>query len=122
MEWSTMLSQFESGQVPDTASSTNISLTFQQEDIWGALFSSKSPLDLSHFTTPTLTKLLGEAQTTSTTAARAKIYSQVGTIVTKNALWLFVVNDKNPRALASTVHGFVEPKSWFVTLRSVWVS
>jgi peptide/nickel transport system substrate-binding protein len=33
-----------------------------------------------------------------------------------------VVNDKNPRALASTVHGFVEPKSWFVTLRSVWVS
>jgi peptide/nickel transport system substrate-binding protein len=79
-------------------------------------------LDISHFADPALDNLLNEAQTTGTTAARSKIYAQVGTIVTKNALWLFVVNDKNPRALASTVHGFVEPKSWFVTLRSVWVS
>jgi peptide/nickel transport system substrate-binding protein len=108
--------------VPDTASATNISLSFQQEDIWPSLFSSASPLDISHFTTANLTTLLGEAQTTATTAARAKLYKQIGTIVTKNALWLFVVNDKNPRALASTVHGLVEPRSWFVTLRSVWVS
>jgi len=122
MQWSTMLTQFETGHVPNTASATNISLSFQQEGIWSSLFSSASPLDITKFTDPTLTKLLGEAQVEATTAARSKIYTQVGTIVTKNALWLFVVNDKNPRALASSVHGFIEPRSWFVTLRSVWVS
>jgi peptide/nickel transport system substrate-binding protein len=32
-----------------------------------------------------------------------------------------IVNDRNPRALAPDVHGFVEPKSWFVDLTTVSV-
>jgi peptide/nickel transport system substrate-binding protein len=53
--------------------------------------------------------------------ARAKLYTQAGNIITQSAPWLFVVNDKNPRALAPSVHGFIEPKSWFVNLTTVWV-
>jgi peptide/nickel transport system substrate-binding protein len=42
--------------------------------------------------------------------------------VDKDAPWLVVVNDRNPRALAPDVHGFIEPKSWFVDLTTITVS
>jgi peptide/nickel transport system substrate-binding protein len=122
MEWSTMLTQFETGSMPGGASATNISLTFQQEAIWEALFSSQSPLNVAHFSNATVDSLLTQAQSVTNVTARNKLYTQIGNIITKNAPWLFVVNDENPRALAPTVHGFIEPKSWFVNLTTVWVS
>ena len=39
----------------------------------------------------------------------------------KDAPWLLVVNDLNPRVLSPTVHGFVMPQSWYVDLTNVWV-
>jgi peptide/nickel transport system substrate-binding protein len=122
MEWATMLTQFETGHVPDGASATNISLTFQQEDIWMALFLAGSPINVSHYDSPTVNSLLVHAQTVVDPAARARLYSEAGNLITQDAPWLFVVNDENPRALSPTVHGFIEPKSWFVNLTTTWVS
>ena len=87
-----------------------------------SMFYSKSPINLSHFADPAVNKLLVEAQSTVNDTARYALYTKVGAIVTQQAPWLFVVNDRNPRALAPTVHGFIEPKSWFVNLTNVWVS
>ena len=122
MEWSTMLSQLVSDKVPGGDSATNISLSFQQESIWQELFMTGSPINITHFSNPQVDKLLTEAQSTVNNAARYKLYQQAGNIITKDAAWLFVVNDENPRALAPSVHGFIEPKSWFVNLTTVWVS
>jgi peptide/nickel transport system substrate-binding protein len=122
MEWSTMLTQFETGQMPGSASATNISLTFQQEALWEGLFLGGSPINVSHYDNKTVDSLLLQAQSVTNTTARNKLYTQIGNQITKDAPWLFVVNDENPRALAPTVHGFVEPKSWFVNLTTVWVS
>ena len=122
MEWAAMLTQFETGKVPGGASATNISLTFQQESTWEYLFMAGSPINISHFDNPQVNALLTQAQSETDPVARAKLYTQAGNIITQNAPWLFVVNDKNPRALASKVHGFTEPKSWFVNLTTVWVS
>jgi peptide/nickel transport system substrate-binding protein len=108
--------------MPDGATATNISLTFQQESLWSALFSSGSPLNVAHYSNPTVDSLLTQAQSQTNVVARDKLYTQIGNIITKAAPWLFVVNDENPRALAPTVHGFIEPKSWFVNLTTVWVS
>jgi peptide/nickel transport system substrate-binding protein len=122
MEWATMLTQFETGQVPGSSSATNISLSFQQEDTWEFLFTSSSPINVSHYDNPTVNSLLAKTQTVVDPAARAKLYSEAGNLITMDAPWLFVVNDENPRALAPNVHGFIEPKSWFVNLTTVWVS
>jgi peptide/nickel transport system substrate-binding protein len=121
MEWATMLTQFETGHVPGGSSATNISLSFQQEDIWAALFLGGSPINVSHYNNPKVNSLLMQAQTVVDPVARAKIYSEAGNLISQDAPWLFVVNDENPRALAPSVHGFIEPKSWFVNLTTVWV-
>jgi peptide/nickel transport system substrate-binding protein len=52
---------------------------------------------------------------------RSDLYAQAAAIITKEAPWLYVVNDKNPRALAPKVKGFVEPKSWFADLTTISV-
>jgi peptide/nickel transport system substrate-binding protein len=121
MEWATMLTQFETGKVPGGATATNISLTFQQEAFWEYEFLGGSPINISHYDNPTVNALLTQAQSVTNTVARNKLYTQAGNIITQDAPWLFVVNDENPRALAPSVHGFIEPKSWFVNLTTVTV-
>ncbi|HEX3459558.1 MAG TPA: ABC transporter substrate-binding protein [Acidimicrobiales bacterium] len=122
MEWSAMLTQFITGKIPGGTTGTNISLTFQQESIWEGLFLGGSPINDAHYNNPTVDSLLEQAQSVTNSVARAQLYTQAGNLITQDAPWLFVVNDENPRALATTVHGFIEPKSWFVNLTSVWVS
>jgi peptide/nickel transport system substrate-binding protein len=122
LEWASMLTTFETGKMPGGTTATNISLTFQQEAIWQLLFGSTSPLNSAHFKDPQVDSLLAQAQSTVDPTARGKLYAQAGALITQAAPWLFVVNDRNPRALAPSVHGFIEPKSWFVNLTTVWVS
>ncbi|HWE70893.1 MAG TPA: hypothetical protein VG205_11045, partial [Acidimicrobiales bacterium] len=122
MEWSTMLTQFITGKIPGGSTGTNISLTFQQESIWEGLFLGGSPINDGHYNNPAVSSLLLQAQSVTNSTARAQLYTQAGNLITQDAPWLFVVNDENPRALATTVHGFIEPKSWFVNLTTVWVS
>jgi peptide/nickel transport system substrate-binding protein len=121
MEWATMITQFETGKVPGGASATNISLSFQQEAFWQYSFLGGSPINIAHYNDPQVNALLTQAQSVTDPVARNKLYTQAGNIITQSAPWLFVVNDKNPRALATSVHGFIEPKSWFVNLTTVWV-
>jgi peptide/nickel transport system substrate-binding protein len=121
IEWAAMLTQFVAGKFPAGVQAMNISLTFQQEVVWSEVFSSTGPLNLGGYKNPAVDALLAKAQTVVDPTARNQIYSQAAAQITKDAPWLFVVNDRNPRALASSVHGFVEPKSWFVDLTTTWV-
>jgi peptide/nickel transport system substrate-binding protein len=121
IEWATMLTDFATGKIPGGANAINISLTFIQESFWSLLFSSQSPLNAGHYKNVTVDKLLGEALAQPDAAKRSDIYAQIAAQVDKDAAWLVIVNDRNPRALASNVHGFVEPKSWFVDLTTVTV-
>lgn len=123
IEWSTELQYLiGGGKLPAGASAEAFSNTFIQESSWMSDFYSKGAINVSHFANANVDKLLIQAQSTVNNTARYAIYSKVGAIVTQQAPWLFVVNDRNPRALAPTVHGFVEPKSWFINLTKVWVS
>jgi len=122
IEWATMLTDFSSGKIPDGADAINISLTFIQESFWSLAFSSASPLNVGHYKNATVDKLLGESLAQPDATKRAAIYAQIATQIDKDAPWLVVVNDRNPRALAPDVHGFIEPKSWFVDLTTVSVS
>lgn len=122
IEWATMLGQYITGKFPSGVDAINISLSFQQESFWAQAFSSTGPINDGHYKNAKVDALLGQAQTTVDPTARADLYRQAAALITQDAPWLFVVNDRNPRALATTVHGFIEPKSWFVDLTPVWVS
>jgi peptide/nickel transport system substrate-binding protein len=121
IEWATLLTEFASGRMPDGADAVNISLTFIQESFWGLMFTSKSPLNASHFADPQVDALIGKALTQTDPTARYATYAQAVALIDAQAPWLVVVNDRNPRALAASVHGFTEPKSWFVDLTTVSV-
>jgi peptide/nickel transport system substrate-binding protein len=122
IEWSTMLTQYVGGKFPAGIDVMAISLSFQQEAFWGEAFGTGSPINLGHYSDPKVDALLAKAQSIVNWSARYAVLAQAAKLITADAPWLFVVNDENPRALASTVHGFIEPESWFVDLDNVWVS
>jgi peptide/nickel transport system substrate-binding protein len=122
IEWSAMLQQFTQGKVPDGQTAVNISLSFQQESFWALSFMSTSPLNVAGYSNPDVDKALTEAASTVDADARAKLYQTAAKQITDDAVWLYVVNDRNPRALDQSVKGFIEPKSWFVNLTTVSMS
>jgi peptide/nickel transport system substrate-binding protein len=121
IEWATMLTDFSGGKIPDNADAINISLTFIQETFWTLAFSSQSPLNVGHYKNPAVDALIAQSLKQADPIKRAALYSQIAALVDKDAVWLDIVNDRNPRALAPDVHGFIEPKSWFVDLTTVSV-
>jgi peptide/nickel transport system substrate-binding protein len=98
-----------------------ISLSFQQEAFWEEAFGTRSPINIGKYSNPQVDALLTKAQSLVNWNARYAVLARAAKLITAAAPWLFVVNDENPRAMAPTVHGFVEPESWFVDLDSVWV-
>ncbi|MFW0783444.1 ABC transporter substrate-binding protein [Gordonia sp. CPCC 206044] len=122
IEWATMLTAFSGGTIPDDADAINISLTFIQEAFWTLLFTSGSPTNIGHYSNPAVDTLLARSAATIDAEARSRIYAEVSGLLTRDAAWLTAFNDRDPRALSPAVHGFVQPKSWFVDLTSVSVA
>jgi peptide/nickel transport system substrate-binding protein len=121
VEWATMLSSFGTGKIPMGASAVNISLTFLVESSWYLYFGCQSPINVAHYCDSQVDQLLGGAAAQTDETKRADAYAQAVKVIDGDAVWLDVVNDRNPRVLAPDVHGFVEPKSWFVDLTTVSV-
>jgi peptide/nickel transport system substrate-binding protein len=121
IEWAAMLNDFFVGNIPDNADALNISLSYQQEGFWRSWFGTDSPPNAGKFSDPQVDALLAQAKTVLDGPARAAIYGQVAQVLNKDAPWLVVVNDKNPRVLAPSVKGFVEAQSWFADLTTVSV-
>jgi peptide/nickel transport system substrate-binding protein len=121
VEWSTEISQYVTGKFPSRVDVMAISLSFQQEAFWQEAFATGGAINLGHYSNPKVDALLARSQRIVNPAARSDVLAQAAKLITADAPWLLVVNDKNPRALALTVHGFVEPESWFIDLTKTWV-
>jgi peptide/nickel transport system substrate-binding protein len=121
-DWSSLLSAEAKGQVPLGSQALAQSTTlFQSESLLPLFLGTGSPFWTGHYSDPTVDGLFKAASASVDPAVRQRDYQQALDRVTRDAPWLFVVNDRNPRALAPDVHGFVQPQSWFVDLTSVWV-
>ncbi|GAA1507647.1 ABC transporter substrate-binding protein [Nocardioides humi] len=121
IEWAAMLTDYFVGRIPDDANAINISLSFQQEGFWSMWFASDSTINAGKYANPEVDKLLAQAKTVLDDDARSGIYAEAAQIITEEAAWLNVVNDRNPRVLAENVKGFVQPQSWFADLTSITV-
>ncbi|MEO3975573.1 ABC transporter substrate-binding protein [Streptomyces sp. CAU 1734] len=121
-DWSTLISAEAKGKVALGSDAIAQSTTlFQSEALLPLFIGSKSPFWTGGYANPAVDKLLASAAATPDRTARQADYRAALGHVTRDAPWLFVVNDRNPRALAPTVRGLVQPQSWFLDLTTVRV-
>jgi peptide/nickel transport system substrate-binding protein len=122
IEWAAMITSAIAGKIPGNADAVNISETFQQDGFWTTFFDPSSSINFGKYDNPKVDAIFTQVKAELDPAKRADLYAQASKLITEDAPWLFVVNDRNPRALSKNVHGFIEPKSWFVDLTHVTVS
>ncbi|MDA0366557.1 MAG: hypothetical protein O3B31_07160 [Chloroflexi bacterium] len=75
----------------------------------------------SGYSNPAADALYYEAQATFDVADQNRLLREFQSTMMKDAPVLVTVHDLNLRVLSPKVHGFVQPQSWFVDLKSVWV-
>jgi peptide/nickel transport system substrate-binding protein len=122
VEWGSMLTDFFAGKIPGGADAMNISLGYVLPSLWSLWFQTGSTDNVGHYSNPTVDALLNQTKAELDTTKRAALFTQINAQLLKDAPWLLVVNDLNPRVLAPSVHGFVQPQSWYVDLTNVTVS
>ncbi|MFF3504712.1 ABC transporter substrate-binding protein [Streptomyces sp. NPDC003247] len=122
-DWSTLISAEAEGKVARGSQAIAQSTTlFQSEALLPLFIGTDSPFWTGHYSNPQVDELLASAGASADQAAREADYTQALELVTQDAPWLFVVNDRNPRAVSPHVHGLVQPQSWFLDLTTVWVA
>ncbi|MEV7925392.1 ABC transporter substrate-binding protein [Kitasatospora sp. NPDC088264] len=121
-DWTTLIGAEAKGQVALGSDAVAQSTTlFQSEALLPLFIGSKSPFWTGHYTNPQVDELLASSAADADQTARQAGYRKALALVTQDAPWLFVVNDRNPRALSPKVQGLVQPQSWFLDLTTVWV-
>ena len=121
-DWSTLIGAEAKGQVALGSDAIAQSTTlFQSEALLPLFVGSKSPFWTGHYANPEVDALLASASASPDQTKRQADYRKALSLVTKDAPWLFVVNDRNPRALSPKVQGLVQPQSWFLDLTTVTV-
>jgi ABC-type transport system substrate-binding protein len=70
---------------------------------------------------PEVDRLIEAAEQVFDLGKQNQLLAQVHESIVKDAPWVFIVHDLNPRTMSSKVKGFVPPQSWFVDLTLPWV-
>ena len=129
IEWNSLTQRFRVGfHTPENEGLNAWNISWNFVEPWsgfGRFFLSTSvppvAVNTMPYKNPEVDKLLGEAERTFDIGKQNALLARVHEIVVEDAPWIFVAHDLNPRALAPTVKGFVQPQSWFVDLTSVSV-
>jgi peptide/nickel transport system substrate-binding protein len=122
VEWSVMITDWYAGTMSNGSDAVNISLGFDPPIAWDLYFGSTSPFNVGHYKNPKFdelwAKVVGELDETK----RADLIAQINAEVLQvDQPWLVVVSDLNPRALAKSVKGFIQPKSVWVDLTHITI-
>ncbi|MGK5531499.1 ABC transporter substrate-binding protein [Streptomyces sp. URMC 129] len=121
-DWSTLIGAEAEGEVALGSDAIAQSTTlFQSEALLPLFIGSDSPFWTGHYANERVDELLASAAASTDPDRRRADYREALALVTEDAPWLFVVNDRNPRALSPEVEGLVQPQSWFIDLTTVHV-
>ncbi|MFE6131717.1 ABC transporter substrate-binding protein [Streptomyces sp. NPDC056437] len=119
-DWTTLISAEADGKVALGSDAIAQSTTlFQSEALLPLFIGSDSPFWTGHYRNERVDKLLASASASTDRTRRRADYRAALALVTQDAPWLFVVNDRNPRAVSPKVRGLVQPQSWFLDLTTV---
>jgi peptide/nickel transport system substrate-binding protein len=116
VDFSSMYAKLGAGNTGWAAANQAFSL--EQPSSWNGFWMGCSG-NLFGYCDKDVDSLYAKALVTTDDAARTKLLTQVGADVTKDAAWMFVVNDTAPRAMSSKVKGYVQPKSWWINFNKV---
>jgi peptide/nickel transport system substrate-binding protein len=95
----------------------NQAFSLEQPSSWGWTLQCGS--SLFGYCNKGFDDLRSKALVTTDDAERAKLLTEAGAIETKDAGWMYVVNDTAPRAMSASVKGYVQPKSWWIDFNNV---
>lgn len=95
----------------------NSAQSLEQPSSWATSF--RCDVSRTHYCNEQVDSLLDEALVTVDDTTRGQLLTDAMSIVTDEAIWMFVVNDSAPRAMAADVAGYEQPMSWWVEFNSV---
>lgn len=122
VEWSVLLTDWYAGKITDGADAVNVSLGFDPPLSWALYFASDSSFNVGKYNNPKFDELWAKVKAELDPAKRNDLIAQINAeVLMKDQPWLVVVSDLNPRALASNVKGFIQPKSVWVDLRHITI-
>lgn len=119
LEWATVRGSLATG-FPDGANALNASQAFWSDDFWGGYFSSKGALSWM-YKDPKVDTFLAKAETQVDDGERYDTYAELVAHLNEQAPWLLIVSDRNPRALAPNVKGYIPAQNWFVDWTTIYV-
>lgn len=96
----------------------NQAFSLEQPSSWG--WTMGCDTSLFGYCNQDFQKLWTQALTTTDDAARTELLKEAGAVQTKDAGWMYVVNDTAPRAMSSSVKGYSQPKSWWIDFTGVY--
>ena len=88
----------------------------------GLVLSFHSGFNWGGYYTPRAEALAKAAKQEFDPEAQNALLGKLHEVVVEDAMWIFVVHDLNPRALAPNVTGFVQAQSWLQDLTPVVVA
>jgi ABC-type transport system substrate-binding protein len=125
LDWNSLLDVYIKGQKPFSYDGVNFSsgATDPLNFLKGVMTSYDAPsgANWGWFSNPDVDKLAGEAISSFDPAVYVPLIRQIHELVVANARNLFIVSDLNPRALAPSLHGFVQAQSWFQDITPIVV-
>jgi peptide/nickel transport system substrate-binding protein len=74
-----------------------------------------------HWRSPEFDALLRKLEGASNRDEFRKALAAMHEILVDDAPWVWIVHDRNPRAMTKQVQGFVSAQSWFQDLTRVWI-
>ena len=126
LEWETLRGRRRSGaKAPENANmhALNNSLgSAEPSSLIDAVWSQRSPpigLNWGWYNDPKMDDIASRAEVEFDPEKQDTLLAELHNGFVDNALWAFIVHDRNPRAMTKKVKGFTSAQSWFQDFTSV---
>jgi len=128
VEWGTILVAFRAEPTaPQAVNSDAMNISLVSSDVsmvvrwfYGDNATPKGS-NWGHWRSPEFDALLRKMEGASNQDEFSKALAAMHEILVDNAPWVWIVHDRNPRAMTKQVQGFVSAQSWFQDLTRVWI-
>lgn len=128
VEWGTMLVAFRAEPTaPQAVNSDAMNISLVSSDVsmvvrwfYGDNATPKGS-NWGHWRSPEFDALLRKMEGASNEDEFRKALAAMHEILVDDAPWVWIVHDRNPRAMTKQVQGFVSAQSWFQDLTRVWI-
>ncbi|MEM7671054.1 MAG: ABC transporter substrate-binding protein, partial [Pseudomonadota bacterium] len=129
VEWQALLDIWRAGAKSPQANGTHgVNVSYTTQDPYSSFtrflrsdLAAPNGVNFGYYSDPEMDALLQEVQLTFDPVERDKIMAQVHTKEVDEALFIWVVHDVAPRAMAANVKGFAPAQNWFQSLSTVFV-